>query len=213
MVSPEVVCTPAFLQNLHQSFYDKLPVKFLAIENPTSGEMIQLTPGEFRTRYVKVGKLVPPEPEEIIRLLGWFERIYPPNKIHGIERLFAAAASHHRLMWIHPFLDGNGRVGRLFTDNYMRCAGLGGYGLWSMSRGFGRETKSYYAALNSADMERQGSHDGRGILSDRGLLTFTEYFIQTALDQVNYFACLLEPQKLSERIEVYFEMRSRGALV
>ncbi len=212
-ISSEVVCTPTFLQNIHKSFYDDLPEKFLAIENPESGEIIRLTPGEFRNRDVKVGRHIPPEPEEVIRLLGWFERIYHPQKIHGIERIFAAAASHHRLMWIHPFLDGNGRVGRLFTDNYMRCAGLGGYGLWSMSRGFGRETKSYYAALSSADRERQGSNDGRGILSDKGLLKFTEYFIQTALDQVKYFLGLLEPQKLNERIDVYFEMRSRGALV
>jgi len=210
-VSPEVVCTPAFLQNIHQSFYDNLPEKFLEIENPESGEMIRLTPGEFRNCDVKVGRLIPPGHEELIRLFGWFERIYHPNKIHGIERIFAAAASHHRLMWIHPFLDGNGRVGRLFTDNYMRCAGLGGYGLWSMCRGFGRKTKSYYTALSSADMER--SNDGGSILSDKGLLKFTEYFIQTALDQVKYFSGLLEPQKLNERIDVYFEMRSRGALV
>ena len=211
-ISPEFVCTPAFLQNIHKSFYDDLPEKFLEIENPKNGEIIRLTPGEFRNRDVKVGRHIAPEPEELIRLFSWFERIYHPNQIHGTERIFAAA-SHHRLMWIHPFLDGNGRVGRLFTDNYMPCAGLGGYGLWSMCRGFGRDTKSYYAALSSADMERQGSNDGRGILSDKGLLKFTEYFIQTALDQVKYFSGLLEPQKLNERIDVYFEMRSRGALV
>ena len=83
----EVICTPTFLQNIHKSFYDDLPEKFLAIENPESGEIIRLTPGEFRNRDVKVGRHIPPEPEEVIRLLGWFERIYHPKKIHGIERI------------------------------------------------------------------------------------------------------------------------------
>ena len=42
---------------------------------------------------------------------------------------------------------------------------------------------------------------------------FTNYFVETALDQVKYFSALLEPKKLDERIAVYFEMRSRGALM
>lgn len=212
-IAKDVVCTPEFLKRIHKSFYEGLPPKFLEIKNPEKDEIILLEPGEFRLRDVKVGKHIPPEHSELTRLLGWFEKIYNPNVIHGTGRILAAAASHHRLMWIHPFLDGNGRVGRLFTDNYMRCSGLGGYGLWSICRGFGRDTGAYYDALGRADMERQGSSDGRGILSDKGLLKFTEYFIETALDQVKYFSSLLEPQKLNNRIDVYFEMRSRGALV
>jgi Fic family protein len=212
-IEREVVCTPDFLRKIHKSFYDGLSQKFLEIKNPDNKEIIIIVPGEFRQRKVKVGNHVPPEYSELNGYLEWFKTIYQPNIIHGTTKLLAAAASHHRLMWIHPFLDGNGRVGRLFTDNYMRCAGLGGYGLWSMSRGFGRDTDSYYEALASADMIRQGSYDGKGILSDRGLLKFTEYFIETALDQVKYFSALLEPKKLNERIEIYFEMRNRGALI
>lgn len=212
-VEKEVVCTPAFLSKIHKSFYDNLPQKFLEIKNPGNGDVIHIVPGEFRQRNVKVGTHIPPDHSELKGYLEWFEKTYQPNLIYGTGKILAAAASHHRLMWIHPFLDGNGRVGRLFTDNYMRCAGLGGYGLWSMSRGFGRNTDAYYEALASADMKRQGSTDGRGILSDRGLLKFTEYFVETALDQVKYFSALLEPKKLNERIEIYFEMRSRGALI
>ncbi|MGZ8943506.1 MAG: Fic family protein [Methylobacter sp.] len=212
-ISKEEVCTPDFLRKVHKSFYDDLPQKFLDIKNPDNGEIIHLVPGEFRQRNVKVGSHTPPEHSELKAYLKWFEEMYQPNRTYGTGKILAAAASHHRLMWIHPFLDGNGRVGRLFTDNYMRCTGLGGYGLWSMSRGFGRDTDAYYEALASADMIRQGSNDGRGILSDRGLLKFTEYFIETGLDQVKYFSALLEPKKLNERIEIYFEMRSRGALI
>jgi Fic family protein len=207
------ICSPVFLRKLHQSFYDGLPQKFSEIKNPDNGDVIHIVPGEFRQRNVKVGSHIPPDHSELKGYLEWFEKIYRPDDIYGTGKILAAAASHHRLMWIHPFLDGNGRVGRLFTDNYMRCAGLGGYGLWTMSRGFGRDTDAYYEALASADMKRQGSTDGRGILSDRGLLKFTEYFVEIALDQVKYFSALLEPKKLNERIEIYFEMRSRGALI
>jgi Fic family protein len=212
-VSLDVVSTPEFLKEIHKSFYEGLPESFLEIKYPKTDEIIKLIPGEVRERNVKVGKHIPPDYSEISSYLRWFEQVFNPKKIHGIGKILAAAAAHHRFMWIHPFVDGNGRVGRLFTDNYMRCSALGGYGLWSMSRGFGRDTDAYYQALSYADSERQGDSDGRGILSDKGLLKFTEYFIQTALDQVKYFSALLEPKKLNERIDIYFEMRSRGALM
>lgn len=212
-IGKEKVCSLNFLKQIHKSFYDGLPSTLLEIKNPDTKEIITIQPGELRTRDVKVGKHVPPHYTELKGFLDWFEKIYNPNIIHGTGKILAAAAAHHRLMWIHPFLDGNGRVGRLFTDNYMRCSGLGGYGLWSISRGFGRDTDAYYSALTSADMVRQGTSDGRGILSDNGLLKFTQYFVETALDQVKYFSGLLEPQKLNNRIDIYFEMRSRGALI
>lgn len=212
-ISPEEICSSDFLCRIHKEFYQKLSEDHLTAKNPDTGEIIQLIPGEFRTRGVKVGKHVPPEPDEIRQYLSWFKNAYNPTNIFGLSKIFAAAGAHHRLMWIHPFLDGNGRVGRLFTDNYMRCASFGGYGLWSMSRGFGRDTNAYYAALSKGDWPRKGDFDGRGILSDEGLLEFTTYFINVALDQVTYFTSLLEPHKLNNRIDYYFEMRSRGAMV
>lgn len=47
-----------------------------------------------------------------------FGEAYTPERYHGAGKLVAMAAAHHRLMWIHPFLDGNGRVARLFTEAY-----------------------------------------------------------------------------------------------
>jgi len=66
--------------------------------------------------------------------------------------------------------------------------------------------------LSAADHPRKGELDGRGELSDRGLLRWTRYFVETAYDQAQYFSSLLDPEMLSERIDVYFEMRSRRAL-
>ncbi|MCE0975533.1 Fic family protein [Pseudomonas putida] len=205
-------CTPSYLKRIHKEFYEGVPEKFLNITTNHNGDTVRLIPGEFRTTGVKVGKHIPPAADELRSYLNWFESSYRLDRLFGLTPILAAAGAHHRLMWIHPFLDGNGRTGRLFTDQYLRAAGLGGYGLWSMSRGFGRDVDQYYAALTAADRPRKGDLDGRGQLSDSGLLAFTRYFIETALDQVKYFSSLLEPHKLNQRIDVYFEMRQRGIL-
>ncbi len=213
------VSTQNFIKGLHESFYQGLPKSFLVV-NDKNGNVafdaenkpLLVKPGEYRNNPVQVGSHIPPASEELNQYMGWIESTFDPDKIHGTTRVVAAAALHHRLAWIHPFQDGNGRVIRLLTDCYMRCAGFGGYGLWSITRGFGRNTSAYYAALAQADKPRQGSSDGRGILSDAGLVYFTKYFIDTALDQVEYFSGLLEPRKLGIRVDYYFEMRAKGGL-
>ncbi|MCV4275813.1 hypothetical protein OH710_24530 [Pseudomonas capsici] len=81
-----------------------------------------------------------------------------------------------------------------------------------MNRGFGRDVDAYCSALKAADHVRKGDLDGRGELSDSGLLKFTEYFITTALDQVRFVSALLEPCTLTRRIDHYFQMRHQSAL-
>lgn len=206
------VCTRNTISRLHREFYVGVPEEMLDIPMNEQGDVVRMVPGAFREYGVKVGQHVPPTVEQMNTHLGHFERVYRLDWIHGLSRFLAAAAAHHRLMWIHPFMDGNGRTGRLFTDQYLKAAGFGGYGLWSMSRGFARNTTLYYDTLNAADNPRKGDQDGRGILSDSGLMLWSRYFAETALDQVKYFSSQLDPERLSERIDVYFEMRSRGAL-
>jgi len=213
------VSSQGFIKGLHKSFYQGLPESFLIVKDKNGNvafdaenKPLLVKPGEYRSNPVQIGVHVPPASEELNQYMGWFESSFDPEKIHGTTRVVAAAALHHRLAWIHPFQDGNGRVARLLTDCYMRCAGFGGYGLWSITRGFGRNTSAYYAALAQADKPRQGSNDGRGVLSDAGLIYFTKYFIDTALDQVEYFSGLLEPRKLGIRVDYYFEMRAKGGL-
>jgi Fic family protein len=208
-----------YIKSIHQSFYAGLSDDKLVVRNKDGdialdedGEPIKVIPGEFRERDVRVGNHIPPGFTDVPGQMRWIEDTFQQKKIHGTTKVIAAAGLHHRLAWIHPFLDGNGRAIRLVTDCYMRGAGFGGYGLWSITRGFGRDTTSYYKALARADMARQGQTDGRGILSDKGLLDFTKYFIDTALDQVKFFTELLEPRKLGIRVDYYFEMRAKGGL-
>lgn len=207
------ICTKEAISRLHREFYEGMPDEFLNIKLNDEGGTIRLVPGEFRERSVVVGNHVPPTADNLRMYMNWFEGAYRLDRHHGINPILAAAAAHHRLMWIHPFMDGNGRTGRLFTDLYLKAAGLGGYGLWSMSRGFGRNVAAYYTALSAADHVRKGDLDGRGELSDSGLMTFTRYFIETALDQVTYFSSLLEPRRLTQRIDIYFQQRQKGAFI
>ncbi|NOR23517.1 MAG: hypothetical protein GQ542_03860 [Desulforhopalus sp.] len=124
----------------------------------------------------------------------------------------AAAASHHRLMWIHPFLDGNGRVARLFTDAYLRSIPLKGYGLWNVSRGFARDRETYMNMLARADQARKGDLDGRGYLSEKTLIEFCEYFLNVCLDQITYMSSLLNLDGFLTRLDGYVQMRHVGLI-
>ena len=78
-----------------------------------------------------------------------------------MERILAAATAHHRLLWIHPFLDGNGRVARLMS-HAMLSEALGAGGLWSVCRGLARREAEYKlrcseTAICHADTTRTGA--------------------------------------------------------
>lgn len=218
-VPKEIIVSESFIKEIHRDFYKGLPEEALLVRNQDGsfaknrdGEYIHVIPGEYRRDLVCVGEHTPPDIEDMHRYMRWIEERYNPRIIHGPQKICAAAALHHRLAWIHPFIDGNGRTIRLVTDSYMKNCGLDGYGLWSLARGFARDSRAYYSALSQADMVRQGESDGRGNLSKKGLIYFTKYFIDTALDQVNFFNDLLDPSSLRERIDIYFEWRARGAI-
>ncbi|RJX82161.1 Fic family protein [Pseudomonas sp. LS-2] len=199
------------IARMHRELYRGVPEKHLRINVEAGGQPIPLVPGEIRALEVRVGHHIPPFAEKIRSYLTWFEAAYRLDRLHGLAPLLAAAGAHHRFLWLHPFVDGNGRTGRLFTDVYLKAGGLKGYGLWSMSRGFGRHVDKYYGALKSADHVRKGDLDGRGELSDSGLIRFTEYFITTALEQARFVSTLLEPRTLNRRIDHYFHMRQQSA--
>lgn len=199
------------IARMHRELYRGVPEKHLRINVETGGQPIPLVPGNIRTREVRVGHHIPTAAEKIRSYLKWLEDAYRLDRLHGPAPLLAAAGAHHRLLWLHPFVDGIGRTGRLFTDEYLKASGLKGYGLWSMNRGFGRDVDAYYMALRAADHTRKGDLDGGDELSDSGLIKLTEYCITTASDQVRFVSALLKPRKLNRRIDHYFQMRQQPA--
>ncbi len=109
-------------------------------------------------------------------------------------RIIAIASAHHRLNYIHPFTDGNGRVSRLMSHAMALEAGIGGQGLWSVSRGLARglsDRGEYKRMMDMADTPRRGDRDGRGNLSEAALKTYCEWFLKVTLDQITFSAKLV----------------------
>ena len=203
------VCTSDFIRLIHRLFYERLSKDFWIVRNKETGEEQEVVPGLFRRTAVKVGRHIPPPADEIVGLVDRFFEVYAPGSQRATDRLLAAAASHHRLAWIHPFLDGNGRVSRLFTDYYLVSTGMDGYGLWTISRGFARFRDSYVQNLADADAPRQGDINGRGYLSQLGLDRFCRFFLETCLDQITFMESLLDIDGMADRLRGYIELRNR----
>lgn len=111
-----------------------------------------------------------------------------------------------------PFLDGNGRVARLFTDAYFLRSQVAGYGLWNVSRGLARRRNSYRAHLAAGDMPREGDLDGRGNLLDRALTEFCAFFLHVCLDQARHMDGLLALGGLVSRLDGYVQLREKGVV-
>jgi Fic family protein len=201
-----------FLCRLHELLFAGVPEEFLVQRNERGDRQAVMTPGTLRDEEVRVGSHVPPSPASLPHLLLRFQEAYSLPAMSGTTRLVCAAASHHRLLWIHPFLEGNGRVARLFTDVYLFCSGLDGYGLWTISRGLARRNGEYKALLSGADAMRQGDFNGRGALSEKGLHRFCAFFLETALDQAGFMNDLLGLDTAVKNIELYCTLRTLGRL-
>ena len=191
-----------FVQALHREFCRRLPDDLLWVENPDTGERMRVVPGELRSRHVKIGRHVPVSPGAVPRFLARFEAAYRGPELGRIDRVVAVPAAHHRLLWIHPFLDGNGRVARLVSHAMLRETGVG-TSLWSVSRGLARNTADYKRLLMAADAPRRDDVDGRGALSEAALTEFCEFFLRVCVDQVEFMAGVLEPATLLGRIEAW----------
>jgi Fic family protein len=194
----------SFLCELHGRFHSALPPS-LCVATTSTGAEVPLTPGILRTGDVQVGNHPAPPHELVPGLLKHFQQRYDDPKRPLATQIISIAASHHRLAWIHPFRDGNGRVARLFSDTIIRQLGIDSGGLWSLSRGLAFARNEYYERLANADQERSSSSadDGRGHLSERALRDFCEFMLKVMLDQISFMDGLLEIETLGDRIERY----------
>lgn len=192
----ENIFTPGTLLKIHETFYANLP-ESMRLSKSQSGKEYQIIPGKFRNFEVAMGAHQPPASKSLEKFISRFCEAYKNIPIGEI--LVAAAASHHRLAWIHPFGDGNGRVVRIFTSSLLKAYGLNGGGIWSISRGLARNRSQYYAKLAIADQGRQGDLDGRGTLSEGGLVEFCEFFLSTMLDQMDFMLGILKLDSVISR--------------
>jgi Fic family protein len=185
---------------IHKRFGEQLPEALLWVTDPDSAERVRLEPGALRTRHVKVGNHVAVSPGAVPRFLERFEAAY--SGLGKAETIVSTAAAHHRLLWIHPFLDGNGRVARLMSYAMLKEAVDTG-GIWSIARGLARNEIRYKEHLAACDQPRRGDLDGRGSRSETALAEFTRFFLQTCIDQVSFMEQLVEPDRLRARIQLW----------
>lgn len=195
------------IQEMHRRFAELLPEELLWTEEPDTGERVKVIPGKLRKRDVKVGRHVPVSPGAVSRFMERFEAGY--RHLGKSSAILAAAGAHHRLLWIHPFLDGNGRVARLMSYA-MLLETLDTGGIWSIARGLARHESTYKSHLIACDLERRNDLDGRGHLSEETLADFTKFFLQICIDQVRFMEELVQPTRLRNRILIWAEEEVRA---
>ena len=142
------------------------------------------------------GRHEAPTADSLPRFLARWAEVYGRVR-RGEASVIALAASHHRLTWMHPFLDGNGRVARLHTHLLLHAWGLTN-GLWSPLRGFARSEARYKALLQAADEHRRGDRDGRGNLSQSSLVDWINYTLDLCIDQIEFMSLQFDVQRMRE---------------
>ena len=190
------------IREIHARFCEELPENLLWVEDPHTKERVRVVAGELRKRDVAVGDHVAISPGAVPRFLARFEEVY--SAVSKTEFIVGAAAAHHRLAWIHPFIDGNGRVARLMS-HAMLLESLDTGSVWSVARGLARNVGNYKRHLAASDAVRRNDLDGRGHLSEEALAEFTDFFLRTCLDQVIFMERLTQPDQLRARILLWAE--------
>lgn len=192
----------AFIRELHRRFYEAMPEELRFTEH--DGQRKEIIPGAFRSEgeEVAVGRHLPPSADRVPQFMDYFVMRYRGLSRGATGRILSIPAAHHRLNYIHPFLDGNGRVSRLMSHAMCQAAGLGGHGLWSISRGLARglaDPAEYKERMDTADRPRQGDRDGRGNLSLNALTSFTGWFLTVMLDQIRFTEAMFDLRALQDR--------------
>ena len=194
------------IREIHRRFCERLPEDLLWVEDPATKEKLRLVPGELRKRDVRVGNHVAISPAALPRFLERFSQVY--GNLGKTESIISTAAAHHRLLWVHPFMDGNGRVARLMSHAMMLDV-LDTGAVWSVARGLARSVSEYKGLLSNCDLPRRNDLDGRGTLSEEALAEFTRFFLSGCMDQVDFMESLVQPDRLRARILLWAEEEIR----
>ena len=188
---------PALLGRVHRRLFENGSEHELRLADGT-----RLIPGQLRDaaqRDVLVGDHAAPHWDAVTPMLLRLQEVYGQLADPRLK-LLGCLAYHHRLAFVHPFADGNGRVVRLVTHLQLHKLGLVSP-LWSLSRGLARHQDEYYARLRAADQPRRGDLDGRGLLSQAALIEFVEFMLQVCIDQMAYIEQQMGLSELRARLE------------
>jgi Fic family protein len=153
-VAAESVC------DIHRRFCEALPDDLLWVEDLATKEKVKVLPGDLRRRDVAVGRHIPISAPAVPRFLKRYEEVC--GNLGKTDTILSTAAAHHRLAWIHPFLDGNGRVARLISHATLLEA-LDTGAVWSIARDLARNVDAYKDHLAACDQTRRNDRRNRPI--------------------------------------------------
>ena len=187
-----------------------MPDEFRGIEHP-DGTREAIIPGHMPQegdKVVAVSRHMPPSSSRVAAFMDHFDKRFQIAAPSPSGRIIAIASAHHRPNYIHPFPDGNGRVSRLMSHAMALSAGIGGQGLWSVSRGLARglaDRGEYKRMMDLADSPRRGDRHGSGNLSEAELKTFSEWFLKVTHDEITFSAKLFDLSGLEKRYRCLLE--------
>lgn len=174
-----------FISDLH-----KMIVKGLT--PPPQGEG-DSTPGIYRNYSVEIKGANHKPPETQQQVEGYMQELFEfLNDSHSPKYdLLKMALAHHRFMWIHPFGNGNGRVGRLFTYALLVKAGFNvNVGrILNPTAVFCINRDEYYKYLSEADTGK-----------DEGLINWCTYVLEGLKTEIDKIDMLLDYSYLKESI-------------
>lgn len=196
-----------YIQALNQSVQEleKLPLSSRLIRQ-THKTLLQgvrgrhKIPGEFRSSQNWIGGatlgdavFIPPNHSDIPRLMGDLEN-FIHNESLNIPHLLKIAIVHYQFETIHPFLDGNGRVGRLLITLYLVEQGILKKPILYLSDFFEKNRTLYYENL----MKVRHSNDIK-----QWLRFFLVGVIETSKDSIRTFDKIMKLQRdVDERVNV-----------
>jgi len=168
-------------------------------------------PGEYRTSQNWIGGnsladavFIPPSHTIVNDLMGDLEKFLNNDEIN-VPALVRIAIAHYQFETVHPFLDGNGRIGRLLITLFLVSEGILEKPLLYLSAWFEKNKGLYYDNLSK-------------VRTKSDMLQWIKYFLagveQTAAQAVNTLSNVLELKaKIEQEITAEFGRRSNSALI
>lgn len=205
-----------YIKTIHTAIkeLDKLPISVRLIKQMhkillSSGRGKNKMPGCFRTSQNWVGgtninnaEFIPPHQHYIPELMSDLEQfLHERNSMPDIIKI---AIIHYQFETIHPFLDGNGRIGRILIPLYLIDKGVLSKPLFYMSAFFEVNKDAYYKKLMKARVDNHFSD---------WILFFLKGVEQTAKHSINTLVEILElREKLTKKIQAESGNRSGNNL-
>ena len=192
---------------------DRLPISNRLIKNIhrillSSVRGKEKQPGEFRHSQNWIGGInltnayfIPPHHSEIDELMSDFEK-FLHNKEIAVPHIIKIAIAHYQFETIHPFLDGNGRIGRLLITLYLVSNGLLKKPSLYLSDYIERHKSIYYEKLTFA----RENNDLSGWIK-----FFLEAVIETAKSGVKTFENILELKNQMDKVVLTFGKKAPNA--